>query len=139
MKKKVRDKIEANRQQVNAMLQQQLTQEPHRNFSRYFEENGIHTVAVYGAGAVGRELVRQLKNTVGVEYLIDKFACEDSVEGVPVLSQVLHFLPEVDAVIITPCHELDFIVYEIRNFYTDDCRLIGLNELLERTGAGNEA
>ena len=47
---------------------------------------------------------------------------------IPIFQIRFDFLPEVDAVIIMPCHEKDFIKFEIGNYFTDACQLIGIDD-----------
>ena len=133
-KKKDVCKREENRKRVNTLLLQELKEHPGRNFGKYFAEKGIQTIAVYGAGMVGEEVTRQLQKFIEVKYLIDKFDGRGKIGEIPILQFRFDFLPEVDAVIITPCHEVDFIMFQLRNYYTDDCQFLALDVLLEEVG-----
>ncbi len=130
-KKKERKQREENRKYVNSQLLKNLKEHSDRNFKKYFEQNQIKTVAVYGAGAVGKELVAQLIISVQVEYVIDKYESQKKIDEIPILQLTFDFLPEVDAVIITPCHELELIQFQLCNYYSNNCRFLALDTLLE--------
>lgn len=129
---KVSEKVEQNRQRVNGELLVQLQECKGKHWDRYLSSIGVRTSAVYGAGAVGRELMRQLKlDGCRVQYFVDKFHMESEAEGMPVLQFRRDYLPEVDAVIITPCHEFDFIVYQLQNYYGRAVKLLALDKMIK--------
>ena len=134
-KRKIREK-EENRKTVNESLIKQLgtfhsESGKYDILKQYFERNAIITVAIYGGGGqLGREFVEVCKQShIKVSYAIDKFVSGE-IDGIPIYQFRNEFLPEVDAVIIVPCHEKEFIKFEIRNYFTDACRLIGLDECI---------
>lgn len=136
MTKRQRRKREENRKTVNEALMRQLETFRFENgkydiLKQYFERNAITTAAIYGgAGQVGKEFVGVCKQShIKISYAIDKFVSGD-MDGIPVYQFRNDFLPEVDAVIIVPCHEKEFIKFEIRNYFTDACQLIGLDECI---------
>lgn len=125
---------EENRRTVNESLMKQLevfqSESRCKALKRYFEVNSINTMAIYGGGQVGREfsLICKKSNMIP-EYIIDKFVSGE-IDGIPIYQFRNEFLPEVDAIIIVPCHEKEFIKFEIMNYFTDLCRLIGIDDLL---------
>ncbi len=124
-------KAEERRQQVNQKLLAGLHKNKEKHWEQHLSEMGIQTLAVYGAGAVGKELMKQLKRSgCQVQYFVDKFNMESEIEGALVLQFRRDYLPEVDAVIITPCHEFDFIVFQLQNYYGRSVKLLALDQLL---------
>lgn len=142
LKRKARER-EEHRAQVNKCLLEKLNVETNlqEKFLNYFSNEKIGTVAIYGAGAVGEKLCEHLKKCTNIElkYIIDKFDGRDNIAGIKLLQLRFDFLPEVDAVIITPCHEKEFILFELGNYYTDSCRMIMLDDLLKGVNANDEA
>lgn len=128
-------KREENRKVVNERTMKQLEifhlqDSKCRLLKQYFERNAIETIAIYGGGKVGKEFCQVCqKSHIEPEYFIDKFVGGE-IEGIPVYQFRFDFLPEVDAVIIVPCHEKEFIKFEIGNYFTDACRLIGIDDCL---------
>lgn len=134
-KKQIR-KREENRKAVNAKIMERLRilapeSDSDKRIKRYFEKNHIKTIAIYGGGQVGGFFCEIcVRNSVNVSYIIDKFV-RGEMKGIPVYQFRYHFLPEVDAVIIVPCHEKEFIKFEIKNYFTDECQLIGIDDCLD--------
>lgn len=127
----ISDKEEANRQRANQELTAKLQENKEKRWEEYLARRGIQTLAIYGAGAVGKELADQLKQRgCCVHYFVDKFNMEYEIAGIPVLQFRRDYLPEVDAVIITPCHEYNFIVYQLQNYYGRSVKLLVLDHLL---------
>lgn len=129
-------KREENRKKVNTMILERLKifeQECDniKELKLYFERKCIKTIAIYGGGQVG-ELFCNIcvRGSVEVLYIIDKFF-RGEMCGKPVYQLRYTFLPEVDAVIIVPSHEKDFIEFELRNYFTDVCQLIGIDDCLK--------
>lgn len=134
MTKKQIKRREEKRKAVNERTMKQLeafqSENRYAALKRYFERRNISTMAIYGGGQVGRKFSWICKKSNMIpEYIIDKFVSGE-MDGVPVYQFRSVFLPEVDAVIIVPCHEKEFIKFEIMNYFTDSCRLIGIDDLL---------
>lgn len=122
---------EENRQYENGRLLKRLKECPNIAFKNYLKHHHIKTIAVYGAGAVGKELIKQLNPSIPVDYIIDKFEGGKKLGEIPILQLRFDFLPEVDAVIITPCHELEFIQFQLCNYYSNNCKFLALDALLD--------
>lgn len=70
----------------------------------YFKRNSMHKVAVYGYGATGRTLVKELaQSSIKVEYIVDKKKAVKT-EGI-CLYHPDDKLPDVDVMVITPLAE----------------------------------
>lgn len=73
-----------------------------KSLGKYFEDNSICCIAIYGLGAIGKRLYEECRREqVEVRYGIDRNAADIQVDGLEIrtLDQAL---PEVDAVIVTP-------------------------------------
>lgn len=94
---------------------------------RYFADRKIATVAVYGAGMIGRHLLRELENgKVEVKYAIDRKADTLNVD-VKVYSPD-EDLPQVDAIIITATY--DFVQIKDKLKKRGYMNVISLEEVL---------
>ncbi len=71
----------------------------------YFEEHGCGNIAIYGAAALGKMLLRELQNSnkVNVKYYIDQAAeVQREKDGIPVyLPEELADAPDVDMIVVT--------------------------------------
>lgn len=93
-------------------------------------QEGISTVAIYGAGKHGIMLYHELKATkVKVAYWIDKNCEVQTLEECPVIG-LDHELPEVDAVIVTPYREFQAIESLLKE--KTEARIIPLDRLVRR-------
>ncbi len=73
-----------------------------KSLQKYFDDNCIETVAIYGLGALGSRLYEDLQALdVSVGYAIDRNADNINIEGLKVYT-LEQQLPETDAIIITP-------------------------------------
>lgn len=93
-------------------------------------QEGIATVAIYGAGKHGKMLYNELKETkVKAAYWIDKSCREESIEGCPIINADQE-LPLVDAVIVTPYREFPAIESLLRE--KTKARIIPMDTLVRR-------
>ncbi len=93
-------------------------------------QEGVSTVAIYGAGKHGKMLYNELKSTkVKVAYWIDKNCRAETIEECPVIG-LDSDLPQVDAVIITPYREFKSIESSLRE--KTKARVIPLDRLVRR-------
>lgn len=83
------------------------------SLQRFFEDNAIYCIAIYGMGAIGKRLYEELRySSVEIKYGIDQNAENIQIDGL-CIKTLEDILPPIDAVIITP---MDF--YEIeKNVY----------------------
>lgn len=74
-----------------------------KSLSKYFEDNYLKNVAIYGLGNLGQEVYYELLKleNVKVLYGIDKNSRNLSIDNLKILSPNEH-LEKVDAVIVTP-------------------------------------
>lgn len=125
--------VEIRRARVNTILYDAIFEPVHqRNLVNNLINNNVKEIAIYGAGKVGKALGAILmEHRFKVAYYVDKFSDESDIEGIPLLHSRIDYLKDVDALIITPCHEKYFIIYEIEDFYSDKCIFLSLDQLLE--------
>lgn len=101
-----------------------------RNIADKLMQEGISTVAIYGAGKHGMMLYNELKSTkVKVDYWIDRNCKAETIEECPVIP-VDNKLPSVDAVIITPYREFQSIESSLKEKIK--ARMIPLDILVRR-------
>ena len=73
-----------------------------KSLQKYFDDNRIKTVAVYGLGALGTRLYEDLsKLDVQVAYAIDRNAANIQIDGLKIVT-LEEELEKVDAIIVTP-------------------------------------
>lgn len=99
-------------------------------FEEYLFNNEIHSVAIYGMNVVGKKIydkllkVEAVRNVFGIEKL--NYANPGSYKVYYLFNEEI---PEVDAIIVIPDREIDFIKWELYNFVSDTCRILGVSEL----------
>lgn len=82
-----------------------------KTLQKYFDDNYIKTVAIYGMGELGKRLFEDLKSlNVEVTYAIDINAENIDIDGLEIFT-LDNTLPKVDVIIITPVH----LFYEIED------------------------
>lgn len=80
----------------------------------YFEDNLIHSIAIYGLGAIGKRLVEELsQEKIEILYGIDRNAADLHIEGLTVKT-LEDDLPKVDAIVVTPIsfYEIEKDIYK---------------------------
>lgn len=124
--KKISDKYLKMMHVLNQWL---ANQQAGADISRYFEENGYHTIAVYGLSYLGERLLAALRDTgIEVRYCIDKRA--DKMFGTEMVKTIEDDLPEVDAIIVTAVYYFDEIEEELSEKV--DCPIISLEDVVKR-------
>lgn len=96
------------------------------NLSRSLTEQGIHTLAIYGMGELGRRLLLELKDSqIRVAYGIDQEIVD--IDGVKVVKPDSE-LEAVDAIIVTPFHIFHKIEKVLENKVS--CPVLSLERLV---------
>lgn len=94
----------------------------------YFIDNACKSIAIYGLGATGRLLKKELSGTdVLVKYAIDRIS-----EGVRSDIDVLGIdddLPEVDAIVVTPTYAFNEVKEMLEKKV--NCPIISLHKIIE--------
>lgn len=100
-----------------------------KSLQKYFDDNYIKTVAIYGLGALGSRLFEDLQGLeVEVKYAIDQNAANIIRDDV-VIYTLEQELPPVDAVIVTPVQ----FFYDIEKALCGktDADIISLEDIVE--------
>ena len=119
-------RVEVNQNLLNAWLTLKFNG---NNLERYFIENNIKNIAIYGMGFLGNHLLRELENSiVEVSYIIDKNKDKLNLENTKgvILGEEL---PETEAIVVTPVQFFDSIYMELR-CYTD-ISIISLKQVID--------
>lgn len=100
-----------------------------KSLQKFFDDNRIETVAVYGLGALGQRLLEDLEKTdVQVLYAIDKNAANFSITNLCVVTPE-DVLKEVDAIIVTPVQYFYEIEMDLEKKIRTD--IISLEDVVE--------
>lgn len=95
---------------------------------KYFMDNDIHNIAIYGMGNVGVHLYNELKDSkVKVDYCIDQGARMLSTEGYDI-KELSDILPKVDAIVVTACFDYENIEGNLKQYV--DYPVLALDEIL---------
>lgn len=102
-----------------------------KDISKYFIENDIKTIAIYGMGTLGELFFEDIKNTnVKVRYFIDKNVDElyYGLDGISVVGiDDIENQKTVDAIIITPVFDYESILEDLQNI---DTKIISLEDVI---------
>ncbi|MCM1154132.1 MAG: hypothetical protein NC489_15090 [Ruminococcus flavefaciens] len=83
-------------------------------FTRFFDENDIKSVAIYGLGKIGRHLKYELEKAgITISYVIDEEAYV--IDRKEEYYNLRDNLPIVDIVVVTPIYEYEEIRKKILN------------------------
>lgn len=105
-----------------------MTKQSSKSIENYLLENGIKSVAIYGALFLGTRLYYELKDSsVNVKYIFDKNPCIGMV-GVEVKNPDSFNYAEVDAVIVTALFTYDEIEKTLKS--KGYKRVIAFDEIL---------
>lgn len=102
-----------------------------KDISKYFIENDIKTIAIYGMGTLGELFFEDIKNTnVKVRYFIDKNVDElyYGLDGISVVGiDDIENQKTVDAIIVTPVFDYESILEDLQNI---DTKIISLEDII---------
>lgn len=101
-----------------------------KTFLDYFHQYGYQTIAIYGAGDLGRLLYEEIRGTdVTVKYFVDRNAEGiHQIDGIPVITiPEIQDMEEVDALIITPIGNYDAISQVLAR-HAPEMRTLSLRE-----------
>lgn len=114
---------------MHVLNQWLANQQAGADIGKYFEENGYHTIAVYGLSYLGERLLAALRETdIEVRYCIDRRA--DKMSGMGMVKTIGDDLPEVDAIIVTAVYYFEEIEEELSEKI--DCPIISLEDVVKR-------
>ncbi len=96
------------------------------SLEKYFVQNSIHSVAIYGAGKVAKHLIAELRNSsIDIKYLIDNKVKE--LLDIPIYS-LKEVWPDVDCIVITASFDYENIKEKISS--KTDISLILIDDVL---------
>lgn len=103
-----------------------------KKVSKYFEDNDIKSVAIYGMGTLGELFYEEVKDSdIKVGYFIDKnsdILCY-GMDEIPITSiDGIAEQEEVDAIIVTPVFDFDVIEEDLDK--VTDIQLISLEDVV---------
>ncbi|ENK1242704.1 hypothetical protein AB2063_000826 [Clostridium botulinum] len=78
-----------------------------KSISDYLLDNGVNSVAIYGAGNLGEILYDELKREkkILIKYIIDKSSSNSSFNNTPIFKpEEINSISKVDYIIITPIY-----------------------------------
>lgn len=110
-----------------------MNKNENKDMSKYFEENKIKTIAIYGMGSMGELFYEDIKKTnVEVAYFIDKNA-DELYYGLDDISVVnldgISDQKKVDAIIVTPVFDFDKISDDLEEAGAD-AEIISLEDVI---------
>lgn len=77
-----------------------------KTLEKYFADNMLKSIAIYGMGALGERLLQELATTdVKVEYAIDRMADSKRGLGIAVYHTDSNSFQDVDAIVVTPVQD----------------------------------
>ena len=119
-------RVEVNQNLLNAWLTLKFNG---NNLEKYFIENNVKNIAIYGMGFLGNHLLKELKDSIiEVSYIIDKNKDKLNLENTKgfILGEEL---PQTEAIVVTPVQFFDSIYMELR-CYTN-IPIISLKQVID--------
>ena len=89
--------------------------EEEQTLEKFFAENRMNNIAIYGMGMLGKHLVKDLKNSklVSISYGIDR-AVEKNEDDIKIYKPE-DCLPEVDAIVVTAIFDYDEVADTLKD------------------------
>ena len=98
-----------------------------KDIGKYFEDNNIKTVAIYGIGKIGNHLRNELEKIgVKVVYIIDEG--EKAFYHEKNIYSVKDKLPKVDLIVVTPINEYESIKEKIEE--VNDISVVSVDSII---------
>ncbi len=97
-----------------------------REYFKIYNENKI---AIYGLGDIAKHLYSELEGCIDILYFIDKNSNDEYYKGIPIVHPDNDLL-DVEAVVITPLIEYRKIKELLKNRYTDNTRLVSIEQII---------
>ncbi|MBO5468257.1 MAG: hypothetical protein J6A03_00745 [Lachnospiraceae bacterium] len=121
------DKVDKFKEYYNILNQWLLIRQEGMELSKYFLDNNISSIAIYGMGELGNRLYAELKcSTVDVKYVIDQNV-ETVLPDIKVIGIDEPF-PKVDAIVVTPVFAFEMIQEELKN--KTDIKLMSIEDIV---------
>jgi lactate dehydrogenase-like 2-hydroxyacid dehydrogenase len=98
-----------------------------KSLEKYFTDNNIKSISIYGMGEMGNRLYNELKDSnIKIKYAIDKFA--DNIYSDIKVCNINDDLEEVDAVIVTATFAFNDIKEQMEEKF--DFPIISLEDVI---------
>lgn len=98
----------------------------------YIKSNNINSIAVYGMNDCGKKWYRYLEGIQALQHVfgIEKlnYAIETEYEKYMLYEDEI---PSMDAILIVPWKEFDFVVWELYSFVSDHCIYLSAQKFIE--------
>ena len=101
------------------------------DISRFFSDNRLNGIAVYGAGALGRRMLDELRECgLDIRCVIDRNARDIvDIKDIPVVNMDDEW-PEVDVIVITPIFFYE-ISSAIREKIGNDVNIVAIDDVID--------
>lgn len=103
-----------------------------KNFADYFHQWGYQTIAIYGAGDIGRLLYEEVKGSgIQVKYFVDRNGEGiHEIDGIPVITiSQIGGMEDVDIVVITFINSYDTMSRRLAR-YVPEIRTLSIKEAI---------
>lgn len=120
-------KIDKFKTYYNVLNQWLIVKGEGKSLVKYFEDNELKSIALYGMGELGNRLYEELKESnVEIKYAIDKEA--GSTYSEIIVKSIDEDLEEVDAIIVTAIFDFE----EVKNDLTEKVKypIISLEDIV---------
>lgn len=123
-----------NTAQENFMLMKRWMENKNakKSFADYFHQCGYQTIAIYGAGDIGRLLYEEIKESdIQVKYFVDRNGEGiHEIDGIPVVT-ISHIgeMKDVDIVVVTFINSYDAMSRRLAG-YVPEIRTLSIKEAI---------
>jgi hypothetical protein len=108
-----------------------------KSLNKYFEDNLIQTVAIYGLGVLGKRLYDELRDTqLQISYGIDQNAEKIQIYGLEVKTLQVE-LADVDIIVVTPMAFYE-IEQKLRRKMGSEINIVSIEDVVEYCAACDE-
>lgn len=115
---------------MNRWIQNKLNNWEIKNF---FDNNNLHSVAIYGMGTLGELIYKELKNNgIKTKYFIEKNYIDNiiGIENIPIISiHDVKQLKNIDLIIVTPIFDYKEIEAELKQ-YLNNISIVSLEYII---------
>lgn len=125
--KEKKEKIDKFKTYYNILNQWLAIKQEGKTIEKYFSNNNIRTIAIYGMGKIGYCLYDDLKgSSIEVKYAIDNNA--ENIYGELDIFDVEETLPSVDAIVVTAVFAFDDIKEKLESVVDYD--VVSLQDII---------
>lgn len=96
---------------------------------KYFADNNVNSIAIYGMGLLGKMLLKEAEASgVRVSYIIDRVKKEKTDSGIEVISADSDTYPQTDLIVVTPVQDYWHIVNKVKS--KTDIAIVSLEDIV---------